>query len=39
VFLHNLQGRHDAAPHGVYGCRRRDCGHVRLGEPGFPTRR
>jgi hypothetical protein len=39
VFLHNLQGRHDASPRGVYACRRQDCGHVRLGEPGFPTRR
>lgn len=36
--LHNLQGRHDPAPRGVYGCTRDGCRHVRLGKPGFPTR-
>ena len=38
VFLHNLQGRHDASPRGVYACRRNGCIHVRLGKPCFPTR-
>lgn len=29
VFMHNVQGRHDAQPHGVWRCTR--CGRVRLG--------